>query len=72
VTSELMAGPGGTMEWPLLAASDLIVGLGVDPAELIPAAWGYPARTILVCETSAGAAEAGRRPPAGHHPFTGT
>jgi acetolactate synthase-1/2/3 large subunit len=51
---------GGTMEWPLLAGSDLIVGLGVDPAELIPAAWEYAARTILVAETSAGAAEAGR------------
>ena len=51
---------GGTMEWPLLAASDLIVGLGVDPAELIPAAWDYPARTILVSETSATAGESGR------------
>jgi acetolactate synthase-1/2/3 large subunit len=51
---------GGTMEWPLLAASDLIVGLGVDPAEMIPAAWDYAARTILVSETSAVAAEAGR------------
>ena len=51
---------GGTMEWPLLAASDLIVGLGVDPAEMIPAAWDYAARTILVSETSAGAADADR------------
>ena len=51
---------GGTMEWPLLAASDLIVGLGVDPAEMIPADWDYAARTILVSETSAGAADAGR------------
>jgi acetolactate synthase-1/2/3 large subunit len=51
---------GGTMEWPLLAASDLIVGLGVDPAEMIPAAWDYPARAILVAETGGGAAEAGR------------
>jgi len=51
---------GGTMEWPLLAASDLIIGLGVDPAEMIPAAWDHGARTILVCETSAGPAEAGR------------
>ena len=51
---------GGTMEWPLLAASDLIVGLGVDPAEMIPAAWDYAARTILVSETSAVAAEAVR------------
>ena len=32
---------GGTMEWPLLAAADLIVGLGVDEAEMIPAAWDY-------------------------------
>jgi acetolactate synthase-1/2/3 large subunit len=28
---------GGTMESPLLAAADLIIGLGVDPVELIPA-----------------------------------
>jgi acetolactate synthase-1/2/3 large subunit len=51
---------GGTMEWPLLTASDLIVGLGVDPAEMIPAAWDYAARAILVAETSAGAGEVGR------------
>jgi acetolactate synthase-1/2/3 large subunit len=51
---------GGTMEWPLLAASDLIVGLGVDTAEMIPAAWDYAARTVLVSETSAGAADTGR------------
>jgi acetolactate synthase-1/2/3 large subunit len=41
---------GGTMEWPLLAAADLIVGLGVDEAEMIPAPWDYPGRTILVTE----------------------
>jgi acetolactate synthase-1/2/3 large subunit len=51
---------GGTMEWPLLVASDLIIGLGVDPAEMIPVAWDYAARTILVSETSAGAADADR------------
>ena len=39
---------GGTMEWPLLAAADLIVGLGVDEAEMIPAAWDYPALVLLV------------------------
>ncbi|HEY3956110.1 MAG TPA: thiamine pyrophosphate-dependent enzyme [Streptosporangiaceae bacterium] len=39
---------GGTMEWPLLAAADLIVGLGVHEAEMIPTAWDYAARTILV------------------------
>ena len=32
--------PGGTMEWPLLAAADLIIGLGVDEAEMIPASLG--------------------------------
>jgi acetolactate synthase I/II/III large subunit len=47
---------GGTMESPLLAAADLIVGLGVDPIELIPAAWAYPARTVLVTEHPAGSA----------------
>ena len=44
---------GGTMEWPLLSAADLIVGLGVDEAEMIPAPWDYPARTILVTEPAA-------------------
>ena len=44
---------GGTMEWPLLGAADLIVGLGVDEAEMIPARWDYPARTILVAEPGA-------------------
>jgi acetolactate synthase-1/2/3 large subunit len=39
---------GGTMEWPLLSAADLIVGLGVDEAEMIPAPWEYAARTVLV------------------------
>jgi acetolactate synthase-1/2/3 large subunit len=41
---------GGTMEWPLLARADLIIGLGVDEAEMIPAAWDYPAPTVLVSE----------------------
>jgi acetolactate synthase I/II/III large subunit len=45
---------GGTTEWPLLATADLIVGLGVDPAEMIPATWDYTAPTILVTETGAG------------------
>jgi len=44
---------GGTMEWPLLSAADLVVGLGVDEAEMIPARWDYPARTILVAEPGA-------------------
>ena len=41
---------GGTMEWPLLSAADLIIGLGVDEAEMIPAPWDYAARTILITE----------------------
>lgn len=44
---------GGTMEWPLLAAADLIIGLGVDEAEMIPAAWDYAARTVLVTQRPA-------------------
>ena len=39
---------GGTMEWPLLTRADLIIGLGVDEAEMIPAAWDYAAPTVLV------------------------
>ena len=39
---------GGTMEWPLLAAADLIIGLGVDEAEMIPAPWAYPGPTMLI------------------------
>jgi acetolactate synthase I/II/III large subunit len=45
---------GGTMESPLLAAADLIIGLGVDPVELIPAPWDYPAPTFLATEYPAG------------------
>jgi len=45
---------GGTMESPLLAAADLIVGLGVDPVELIPAPWDYPAPAFLATEYPAG------------------
>jgi acetolactate synthase-1/2/3 large subunit len=41
---------GGTAEWPLLSAADLIVGLGVDEAEMIPASWDYAARTLLITE----------------------
>jgi acetolactate synthase I/II/III large subunit len=39
---------GGTMEWPLLAAADVIIGLGLDEAEMIPAAWDYAALVLLV------------------------
>ena len=52
---------GGTMEWPLLARADLIIGLGVDEAEMIPAAWDYAAPTVL-----AGGWPAGRTGAAGY------
>jgi acetolactate synthase-1/2/3 large subunit len=44
---------GGTLEWPLLSAADLVIGLGVDGAEMIPAPWDYQARTVLVTEAGA-------------------
>ncbi len=47
---------GGTMESPLLAAADLIIGLGVDPVELIPAPWDYPAPALLATEYPSGSA----------------
>jgi acetolactate synthase I/II/III large subunit len=50
---------GGTAEWPLLAAADLIIGLGVDEAEMIPAAWEYTARTVLVTGHPATRGESG-------------
>jgi acetolactate synthase I/II/III large subunit len=49
---------GGTMEWPLLTQADLIIGLGVDEAEMIPAAWDYAAPTVLVSEWAAERARA--------------
>ena len=70
------AGPvtGGTMEWPLLSAADLIIGLGVDEAEMIPAPWDYAARTILITEPAASPKPAASPPstpgPAGSY-FTG-
>ncbi len=41
---------GGTMESPLLGSADLVVGLGVDPVELIPAPWEHAAPVVLVSE----------------------
>ena len=54
---------GGTMEWPLLSAADLIIGLGVDEAEMIPAPWDYAARTILITEPAALITEPAASPP---------
>jgi len=54
----VMSPPGlvRVVEAPLLAAADLIAGLGVDPVELIPAPWDYAARTVLVTDVPAGSA----------------
>jgi acetolactate synthase-1/2/3 large subunit len=39
---------GATAEAPLLAAADLIIGIGLDPVELIPAQWPYAAPVVLL------------------------
>ncbi|MCX6519753.1 MAG: thiamine pyrophosphate-dependent enzyme [Actinobacteria bacterium] len=38
---------GATIESPVLQAADLIIGVGLDPVELIPAAWSYDAPVVL-------------------------
>jgi acetolactate synthase-1/2/3 large subunit len=37
---------GGTIEAPLLREADLIVGVGLDPVELIPQPWDYEAPLV--------------------------
>ncbi len=39
---------GATIEAPLLNAADLVVGVGLDPVELIPAPWPYTATVVLL------------------------
>ena len=39
---------GATAEAPLLEAADVIVGIGLDPVELIPAPWPYTAPVVLL------------------------
>lgn len=39
---------GATIEAPLLEQADLILGVGLDPVELIPAPWPYSAPVALV------------------------
>jgi acetolactate synthase-1/2/3 large subunit len=39
---------GGTLELPVLAAADLVVGVGLDPVELIPAPWRIAAPVVLL------------------------
>jgi acetolactate synthase-1/2/3 large subunit len=39
---------GATIEAPLLQLADLVVGVGLDPVELIPAPWPYAAPVVLI------------------------
>jgi acetolactate synthase I/II/III large subunit len=39
---------GATIEAPLLDQADLIIGVGLDPVELIPAPWPYSAPMVLL------------------------
>jgi acetolactate synthase-1/2/3 large subunit len=39
---------GATIEAPLLHQADLVFGLGLDPVELIPGPWPYPAPVVLI------------------------
>jgi acetolactate synthase-1/2/3 large subunit len=41
---------GATIESPVLERADLIVGVGLDPVELIPAAWPYSAPLLALGE----------------------
>lgn len=39
---------GATIEGAVLNGADLIVGIGLDPVELIPGPWSYPAPVVLL------------------------
>jgi acetolactate synthase I/II/III large subunit len=39
---------GARAEAPVLEAADVVIGIGLDPVELIPAPWPYPAPVVLV------------------------
>ena len=39
---------GARAEAPVLEAADAIIGIGLDPVELIPAPWPYPAPVVLL------------------------
>ena len=47
---ELAAGllTGAEIESPILACADVILAVGLDPIELIPAAWPYPAAIVAI------------------------
>jgi acetolactate synthase-1/2/3 large subunit len=39
---------GATIEAPVLEAADLVVGVGLDPVELIPGPWSYGAEVVMI------------------------
>lgn len=39
---------GGTVESAALSDADLILGIGLDPVELLPTVWNYDAPTVIV------------------------
>ncbi len=39
---------GATIEAPVLDAADVVIGVGLDPVELIPAPWPYRAAVVLI------------------------
>ena len=43
--------PGGVIEETVLSRADLLVVMGVDPAEMIPGTWRYPAPVIHLART---------------------
>ena len=46
---------GGTVEQPILSRADLVVGIGLDPVELIPTPWEHSERTLLLDDWDADA-----------------
>ena len=39
---------GATIESPVLSAADLVIGIGLDPVELIPGSWSYESPVVLL------------------------
>lgn len=39
---------GATIEAPVLEMADLVIGIGLDPVEMIPAEWPYRAKVLLL------------------------
>jgi len=39
---------GATIERALLEAADLVIGIGLDPIEMIPGPWDYAAKVVLI------------------------